>query len=268
MVKQELAECLRQAVLKAQQKGVLGPAALPEVLIEHPQSPEHGDFATSLPMKLARAMKTPPMVIAEGIRDHILPPAQIGSVAVAPPGFINFTLRDDWLSRQVQSILDAGESYGEIDLGKGKRVQVEFVSVNPTGPLHVGHGRGAVLGSTLANVLSISGFSTEREYYVNDMGSQIDNFGHSLYARYLQCLGREAAVPEGGYHGKYMVELAEEIVAEEGDRFLHTPEQEAVAQLAEIGTSRMLEGIKRDFKLLRVEFDVWFSEKTLYADGK
>ncbi len=268
MVKQELAESLREAVLEAQRKGVLGPAPLPEVLIEHPQSTEHGDFATSLPMKLARAMRMPPMAIAQRIQEHLSPPAQISSVTVAPPGFMNFTLRDDWLSGQVQWILDAGESYSDIDLGKGKRVQVEFVSVNPTGPLHVGHGRGAVLGSTLANVLAISGFCVEREYYVNDMGSQINNFGRSLYVRYLQCLGVEAALPDEGYHGKYMVDLAREIVAREGDRFLKTSEQEAVAQLAQIGTARMLDDIKQDFALLRVEFDVWFSEKTLYEDGK
>ena len=189
-------------------------------------------------------------------------------MAVAAPGFINFTLSDAWLSGQVQSVLDAGGSYGEIDLGEGKRVQIEFVSVNPTGPLHVGHGRGAVLGSTLANVLDISGFSVEREYYVNDTGSQIQNFGQSIYARYLQCLGREATVPAGGYHGGYMVELAGEIVAEEGDRFLDMGEHEAASRLGEIGTAKMLEDIKRDFELLNVDFDVWFSEKSLYEGGQ
>ncbi len=268
MVKHELARCLQQAVAKAQQEGDLPSVALPEVVPEHPQDPEHGDFASGLPLKLARAMKMSPMAIADQIHRHLSLPAETERVAVAAPGFINFTLSAAWLSGQVQSILDTGEPYSDIDIGKGERVQVEFVSVNPTGPLHVGHGRGAVLGSTLANVLAISGFSVEREYYVNDMGSQIENFGHSLYARYLQCLGREAAVPTGGYHGNYMFDLAKEIVAEEGDRFLKTPEPEAVAQLAQIGTARMLEGIKQDFALLKVEFDVWFSEKTLYEDGK
>jgi len=268
MLKQKLTACLQQAVLEAQERGALPPATLPEVLIEHPQTVEHGDFASGLPLKLARAMKMSPMVIAERISEHMSPPAEIGKVLIASPGFINFILSDDWLSRQVQSILDAGESYGDTDLGKGKRVQVEFVSVNPTGPLHVGHGRGAVLGSTLANVLAISGFSVEKEYYVNDMGSQIGNFGHSLYARYRQCLGQETDMPPGGYYGHYMIDLAREIVEEEGDRFLLLPEQEAASQLAEIGTARMLEGIKQDFVLLNVDFDIWFSQKSLCQDGQ
>ena len=268
MLKQKLTACLQQAVLEAQERDALPPATLPEVLIEHPQTAEHGDFASGLPLKLARAMKMSPMVIAERISEHMSPPAEIGKVLIASPGFINFILSDDWLSRQVQSILDAGESYADTDLGKGKRVQLEFVSVNPTGPLHVGHGRGAVLGSTLANVLAISGFSVEKEYYVNDMGSQIDNFGHSLYARYRQCLGQETDMPPGGYYGHYMIDLAREIAQKEGDRFLLLPEQEAASQLAEIGTARMLEGIKQDFVLLNVDFDIWFSQKSLCQDGQ
>ncbi len=268
MLKQELTGCLRQAVLEAQERDALPPATLPEVLVEHSQAAEHGDFASGLPLKLARAMKMSPMVIAERISEHMSAPVEIGKVLIASPGFINFILSDDWLSRQVQSILDAGESYGDIDLGKGKRVQVEFVSVNPTGPLHVGHGRGAVLGSALANVLAVSGFSVEKEYYVNDMGSQIDNFGRSLYARYRQCLGQEADMPPGGYYGHYMIDLAREIAQEEGDRFLLLPEQEAASQLAEIGTARMLEGIKQDFVLLNVDFDIWFSQKSLYEGGQ
>ncbi len=268
MLKQELTRCLRQAVLEAQERDALPPATLPEVLVEHPQTAEHGDFASGLPLKLARAMKMSPMVIAERISEHMSAPVEIGKVLIASPGFINFILSDDWLSRQVQSILDAGESYGDIDLGKGKRVQVEFVSVNPTGPLHVGHGRGAVLGSALANVLAVCGFSVEKEYYVNDMGSQIGNFGRSLYARYRQCLGQEADMPPGGYYGHYMIDLARGIAQEEGDRFLLLPEQEAASQLAEIGAARMLEGIKQDFVLLNVDFDIWFSQKSLCEGGQ
>jgi arginyl-tRNA synthetase len=268
MLKQELARCLQQAVAEAQRKGSLAPAALPEVLIEHPQNPEHGDFASGLPLKLARTMRMPPMAIAEKISEHIVPPPQIDRLWIAPPGFINFTLREDWLSTLVEPILAAGESYGDIDLGKGKRVQVEFVSVNPTGPLHVGHGRGAVLGSTLANVLTASGYAVEKEYYINDMGNQIDNFGRSLYARYQQCLGKEAAMPPDGYYGNYMIDLAKEIVQEQGDRFLSLPEGEAASQLAELGTARMLQGIKKDLELLNVNFDTWFSERSLYQGGQ
>jgi arginyl-tRNA synthetase len=268
MLKQELARCLQQAVLKAQQEGALASAALPEVLIEHPQNPEHGDFASGLPLRMARAMRMSPMAIAEKISEHIVPPPQVDKVWVAPPGFINFTLREDWLSTEVESILAAGEPYGDIDLGKGKRVQVEFVSVNPTGPLHVGHGRGAVLGSTLANVLTASGYAVEREYYINDMGNQIANFGHSLYARYQQCVGKEVAMPPDGYHGNYMIDLAKEIIQEHGDRFLLLPETEAASQLAEVGVARMLQSIKQDLKLLNVVFDTWFSERSLYQGGQ
>jgi len=268
MLKQELARCLQQAVSEAQQSGDLAAAALPEVLIEHPQNPEHGDFASGLPLKLARAMKMSPMAIAEKVSAHIVPPPQVDKIWVASPGFINFTLREDWLSREVESVLAAGEAYGDIELGKGDRVQLEFVSVNPTGPLHVGHGRGAVLGSTLANVLTISGYAVEKEFYINDMGNQIDNFGRSLYARYRQCLDKETAMPPDGYYGNYMIDLAKEIVQEQGDRFLSLPEGEAASQLAEVGTASMLQGIKQDLELLNVVFDTWFSERSLYQGGQ
>jgi arginyl-tRNA synthetase len=263
-LKQELVRCLEQAVWEAQRKGALASATLPEVLIEHPQNPEHGDFASGLPLKLARAMRMSPMDIAEKVSEHIVPPPQIDEVWVAAPGFINFTMREDWLSRQAESILAAGELYGDVDQGQGKRVQVEFVSVNPTGPLHVGHGRGAVLGSTLANVLAASGFSVEKEYYINDMGNQIDNFGRSLYARYQQCLGREAALPPDGYQGNYMIDLAREIAREAGDKFLSMPESKAASQLGEMGIATVLQGIREDLKRLNVTFDTWFSERSLY----
>jgi len=266
MLKQELVRCLQQAVSEAQQSGDLAAATLPEVLIEHPQNPEHGDFASGLPLKLARAMRMSPMAIAEKVSEHIVSPPQIDKIWIAEPGFINFTLRDDWLSTQVESVLAAGESYGDIELGKGNRVQLEFVSVNPTGPLHVGHGRGAVLGSTLANVLTVSGYAVEKEYYINDMGTQIGNFGRSLYARYRQCLDKdkEAAMPPDGYYGNYMIDLAKEIVQEQGDRFLSLPESEAASQLAKVGTDKMLQKIKQDLELLNVDFDTWFSERSLY----
>ncbi len=268
MLKQELATCLEQALSEAQQRGDLASAALPDVLIEHPQNPEHGDFASGLPLKLARSMKMSPMAVAEVILAHITPPPQVDRIWVAEPGFINFNLRDDWLSREVESVLAAGESYGDIELGKGKKVQLEFVSVNPTGPLHVGHGRGAVLGSTLANVLTISGYTVEKEYYINDMGTQIDNFGRSLYARYLQCLDKKADMPPAGYYGNYMIDLAKEIVQEQGDNYLSLPEGEAVSQIAKVGTDKMLQGIKQDLALLNVVFDNWFSEKSLYEGGQ
>ena len=236
--------------------------------VERPQNPEHGDYASSLPLKLARATGVNPLAIAEDITRFIVPGPEIDSIAAAPPGFINFTLKSDWLTRQVDSILSDGDSYGNIDLGQGSRVQLEFVSVNPTGGLHVGHGRGAILGSTLANVLATAGYEVEKEYYVNDGGNQIDAFHRSLYARYQQCLGIDAEMPSDGYLGSYVIDLAKEIITEEGDRFLTVPRQEVVPQLGQLGLEKIIKLIRSDLELLGVSFDVWFSEWSLYDNGQ
>jgi len=268
MVKQKLIEMLTQAASQAQQLGKLPSVALPEVTVERPQNPEHGDYASSFPLKLARATGVSPLAIAEDMVGLIVPSPEIDTITVAPPGFINFTLKPDWLTAQVDSILAAGDAYGNVDLGRGSRVQLEFVSVNPTGPLHVGHGRGAILGDALANVLRATGYNVEKEYYINDAGSQIDAFYRTLYARYQQCLGIEAEVPTDGYLGGYMVDLAKEIIAEVGDRFLALPEPEAVSQLGQLGLDKMIKLIRSALELLGVTFDVWFSERSLYDKGQ
>ncbi len=268
MIRRRLTELLTQAASEAQKLGKLPAVILPEVAVERPQNPEHGDYASSFPLKLARATGVSPLTIAEDIVGLIVPSPEIDSIAVAPPGFINFTLKSDWLTRQVDSILAAGDSYGSIDLGQGSRVQLEFVSVNPTGRLHVGHGRGAILGSTLANVLAAAGYKVEKEYYVNDTGSQIDAFYRSLYARYQQCLGIDAEMPSDGYFGNYMIDLAKELIAEEGDRFLTLPREEAVPQLGQLGLEKAIKLIRSDLELLGVSFDVWFSERSLYDNGQ
>ncbi len=268
MIKQRIIELLAQAVGKAQESGKLPSVAVPEITIEHPQNPEHGDYASSLPLKLARATGTGPMAIAETLVGLIPPAPEVESVTVAPPGFINFTLKNDWLTQQVDSILPAGSSYGNVELGQGGRVQLEFVSVNPTGPLHVGHGRGAILGNTLANVLAAAGYKVEKEYYVNDAGSQMDAFYRSLYARYQQALKVDAEMPADGYLGDYIVDLAKEIIADEGNRFLSLPEKEAIAEIGRLGLARMLARIKDDLELLGVNFDVWFREQDLFEQGQ
>ena len=268
IVKQRLTELLMQAASEAQRLGKLPSVTLPEVAIERPQNPEHGDYASSFPLKLARATGVNPLAIAENMVGLIVPSPEIDTITVAPPGFINFTLKSDWLTRQVDSILVAGDSYGNIDLGRGSRVQLEFVSVNPTGPLHVGHGRGAILGDALANVLTATGYKVEKEYYINDAGSQIDAFYRSLYARYQQCLGVEAELPTNGYLGGYMIDLAKEIIAEKGDKFLALPEAEAVLQLGQLGLDKIIKLIRSDLELLGVTFDVWFSERSLYESGQ
>ena len=268
MLKQRLIELLTRAAGEAQQQGKLPVVTLPEVVIERPQNPEHGDYASSFPLKLARTTGLSPLTIANEVVGLMTPSPEIDSIAVAPPGFINFTLKSDWLTRQVDSILEAGDAYANLDLGQGGRVQLEFVSVNPTGPLHVGHGRGAILGSTLANVLTSAGYTVEKEYYINDVGSQMNAFYRSLYVRYQQCLNVDAEMPSDGYLGGYMIDLAGEIMAEEGDRFLTLPEPEAVSQLGRLGLAKMMKQIKSDLELLGVSFDVWFSEQSLYDGGQ
>jgi arginyl-tRNA synthetase len=266
MLKQTIIDLLTKAVVEAQQSGKLPSITLPEVVIERPQNPEHGDYASSVSLKLARATGVSPLTIANEVVSLVVPTPEIANIAVAPPGFINFTLKNNWLTRQVDSILKDGDAYGNIELGQNRRVQIEFVSVNPTGPLHVGHGRGAILGSTLANVLTAAGYKVEKEYYINDAGNQIDAFRRSLYARYQQCLGINAEMPADGYFGNYLVDMVREIMAKHGDRFGKMSEAEATAQLGQIGLEKMIGQIKADLELLGVIFDVWFSEQSLYEN--
>jgi len=262
MINEELARLVEQALAEAQEQRLLPDVPLPEVIIERPQNPEHGDYACAIPLKLARVAKTNPMKIGEKLVALIQCPPGCGKVELVPPGFINFSLTEGWLKDQVNAILEAGQGFGTIEAGKGKKIQVEFVSVNPTGPLHVGHGRGAVLGSALANILAAAGYNVEREYYVNDAGNQIGLFHRSLYARYCQQLGRDEPLPEGGYVGDYMIDIAKEIVAKKGKVYIDKPEE-----LGRLGMDMVIASIKADLERLGVTFDVWFSEKSLY-DGK
>jgi len=264
----KIAELLEQAAKEAQTKELLPPIALPEITLEHPQNPEHGDYASSLPLKMGRAARLEPMAIAETLA-NLLPQIEgIEKVSVAAPGFINFFLTSEWLTQQVEEILSAGEDYGNLDLGRGSKVQIEFVSVNPTGPIHVGHGRGAVLGSTLANMLSAAGYAVEKEYYVNDAGNQMDAFYRSLYCRYLQALGKESEMPPNGYQGSYPVELAQEIIAEKGDAFLALTPEEAIQELGAIGLHKTIRAIRSDLESLGVKFDTWFSERSLFENSQ
>ena len=268
MLKQTITELLTQAIIQAQNAGKLPAVTLPEIVVEQPQNPEHGDYASSISLKLARAVGIKPLTIAADVASFIAASPEIASVTVAPPGFINFTLKNDWLIRQLDSVSKAGEAYGNIGLGQGKRIQIEFVSINPTGPIHVGHGRGAVLGSTLCNVMTAAGYDVVKEYYFNDSGSQMNAFRNSLWARYQQGLGKKVEMPTEGYMGTYMIDLAAEIIEEQGDRFLTTPETEGFDRLGQLGLVKILAGTREDLKKLRVEYDVWYSEKTLYENGQ
>lgn len=268
MVRRTLTDSLRNAILQAQESGEIAFTTLPDIQIERPQDPAHGDFASGIALRLARSVRMNPLQLAHIIVKRLQPIEAIESVSVAAPGFINFTLRRQWLAELVDKILAAPEKYGSVAMGEGAKVQIEFVSANPTGPLHVGHGRGAVLGSTLANVLAAAGYNVSREYYLNDMGNQIRTFAKSLYARYLQLLGAEAEVPTDGYMGDYVVDLARRIVETHGTRFRDMDEDEGITAIGDIGTSILTDGIRRDLESLNVEFDEWFSEKSLHASGE
>lgn len=268
MLKRRITNLLEEAAVEAQKKGLLPQVALPEILVEHPQSAAYGDYACSFPMKLARVAGVDPLSIAERVIQFINPIPEIEKVEVAPPGFVNFTLRSDWLAQQVEAIRIAGSNYGCANLGNGQMVQIEFVSVNPTGPLHVGHGRGAIMGTTLANVLTAAGYSVKKEYYVNDAGGQMAAFYSSLYARYREAFGLPAEIPTDGYHGSYVIEIAKEVIAEKGDTIIKLPEEKAIAEIGEMGLKRVMASIKADLEMLGVEFDVWFSEKSLYEGGQ
>ena len=268
IIRDLIVERIKQAVERAQEENVLPPADVPDVAVEHPADPQNGDFATSLPLRLARTARMNPMDIAERLLPFLDVSEQMERIWAAPPGFINFQLRDDWLQSQVNAVCQEGEAFGTLQVGKGERVMVEFVSVNPTGPVHVGHTRGAVLGSTLAAILSAAGYQVTREYYVNDAGSQMDAFYRSLYVRYKQVLGHDAELPAGGYLGDYMVDVAREIIKEHGERFLTLSEEDALGEIGAIGREKMVSIIRDDLQLIGVEFDSWFREQKLHDDGE
>ncbi len=259
-----ISDALEEAMLS----GALPQVDTPPVSVERPQNIENGDFASSTPLKLARPMRMNPLRIAEKLAELIHVGGQVERVWAAKPGFINIGLSSKWLASRVDLIRDADATYGNISIGDGKRVQVEFVSVNPTGPVHVGHARGAVVGSALAKILEAAGYSVEREYYLNDSGNQMGHFYKTLLARYKQANGVAAEIHAEGYQGDYMVDLAREISDQEGRRFLDIDDAEAEAELGEIGLQRMVDEIRTDMSALRVDYDSWFSERSLFADGQ
>jgi arginyl-tRNA synthetase len=267
MVKHEIADLVRAAVAAAQAGGELPAFDLPVVIVGRPKEENHGDYDCPLALKLARVAGMPPMKIAQTIARHLPPAEFVAGVTVAAPGFLNFSLSDAWLARQVNAVLSAGDAFGNVSLGMGKRVQVEFVSANPTGPLHIGSARNAAIGDTLANLLAAAGYAVEREYYLNDTGNQIRHFADTLYARYAQALGREEPMPKDGYMGAYMVAIAGEIVKAEGSRFLDMPREDAVAALGDLGLRSVIAGLDADLRAVGICFDNWFSERSLYASG-
>ncbi len=263
----EIENLVREAIRSAQKAGELPSFEIPPLVVERPQREEHGDYAATAGLQLAGMARMSPMRIAEAIAAHLPDAEFIARMEVARPGFLNFQLDDGWVGQQVDEILAAGESFGNIPLGQGQRVQVEYVSANPTGPLHVGSGRNAAIGDSLANVLEAAGYEVQREYYVNDTGTQMRLFAETLYARYAQALGRDLPIPDDGYPGVYLVEIGERLATEEGDRFLQMPREEALEALHHAGVGRMLDSIREDLRLMGVKYDRWYSERSLYEEG-
>jgi arginyl-tRNA synthetase len=234
-----------------------------KIEIDRTDRPEHGDFFTNAAMQLSGEFGIKPRQLAERIIERLPESEDVAKVEVAGPGFINFFLSDSWMYRNIVEIATSREAYGKSEMGAGKRVLVEFVSANPTGPLHVGSGRNAAYGDSLANLLAAAGYFVEREYYLNDTGQQMDRFTKSLEARYLQASGHKAEVPEDGYHGDYLVELGKQLYEEEGLGLIGRAED-----IGEWGLNKMIEAHRATMERFRVRFDNWFSERSLHKAGK
>ncbi len=267
MKRDDIIQLIERAIKKAQKKGDLPKFDPPEVVLERPKDEGHGDYATPVCLSMARLARMAPIQIAEKVVARMEHADYIGSVEIAHPGFININLSDAWVAQQVEDILEQGQSFGHVDMGQGRRAQVEYISANPTGPLPFGSGRNAVLGDTLANLLAAAGWQVQREYYVNDTGNQMEVFAASLYARYAQALGHDEPLPENGYPGHYLVEMGEAVATQFGDRFLSMDRDEALKALQTEGLKRTLVGIRADAEALGIHFDQWKSEQSLYDDG-
>ncbi len=249
----------------AEEKGIPS-SELPEIAFEKPKREGQGDVSTNCAMKLCKRFGEKPLDLAEKIVTRLDGDAYLKKVETAAPGFINFFLSPKWMEDVLFEILDEGKKYGSSSLGEGRRIQVEFVSANPTGPLHVGHGRGAAVGDIIASILSFTGWKVEREYYINDAGLQMDILGRSTQARYFEVAGvpEKAPFPEDGYKGEYIYDIARAVMAREGDCFLRMPLEESHPFFKKYAADSILETIKKDLSDFRVKFDVWFSEKGLY----
>jgi arginyl-tRNA synthetase len=269
-MKRHLEGLLRQALSDATARGDLKPAPAPAFTVEVPSQPQFGDLSTNVAMLLARGQGKPPRAVAQLLLPRIEALAPAGWVAkldIAGPGFINFTLAAPFWQAMLREVLDAGDAYGRSGTGAGRRVQVEFVSANPTGPLHIGHGRGAVIGDVAARLLEATGWDVEREYYVNDAGRQMDVLGASTFARYRQLCGQDVALPEGAYPGEYLVDVARALRDEVGDALLGFTEEHAVAHCREFAGRALLEEIRTDLERFGVRFDRWVHERALHAGG-
>ncbi|MGG0718960.1 arginine--tRNA ligase [Robertmurraya massiliosenegalensis] len=265
-VQSKLKDEIKAAVIKA---GLAKEEELPNVVLEIPKEKSHGDYSTNMAMQLARVAKKAPRMIAEDLINHFdKTKASIDKIEIAGPGFINFYMDNSYLTNLIPTILRAGESYGETTVGNKQKVQVEFVSANPTGDLHLGHARGAAVGDSLCNILAKAGFDVSREYYINDAGNQINNLALSVEARYFQALGLDKEMPADGYHGEDIIGIGKKLAEEFDDKYVHVDEAERFDTFRQYGLEYEMAKLKQDLEDFRVRFDVWYSETSLYNNGK
>ncbi|GED16854.1 arginine--tRNA ligase [Aneurinibacillus migulanus] len=263
--KSKIIEQIKQAVVAA---GIVEAEQIPDFALELPKDKQHGDYATNVAMQLTRIARRNPRQIAEEIiASFDKQAASISKIEIAGPGFINFYMDNSYLTGVIDQIIEAGEAYGRTDSGKAKKVQVEFVSANPTGSLHLGHARGAAFGDALCNVLDMAGYDVSREYYINDAGNQIVNLARSLEARYFQALGQDMEMPEDGYYGQDIIDFGKELAEKDGDKYARMSPDERFVFFRNWGRDKELEKIKADLADFRVKFDEWFSETSLYETG-
>ena len=260
---------VEDALIRARVAGALSYEKLPEYTVERPREAAHGDYATNVAMLLAKPCRKAPRDIAKLIAEYIdFSDSPIEKMEIAGPGFINFRMKEDWLNEAACEMLAEGEDFGRSRLGEGRKIQVEFVSANPTGDLHIGNARGAAIGDSLAAVLDMAGFEVEREYYINDAGNQIDKFARTLNSRYLTACGVDNEFPEDGYPGADLKELMEQLYGEIGDKYLHVGEELRKEYLAEYGLKNKLASIKSSLERFGVTYDCWFSERSLHDSGQ
>ncbi len=267
-MKQQISELVIKSVRAAMQAGDLVEQSLPKVEIEVPKNGIHGDFSTNMAMVMASAQKNAPRKIAKQIVDHLEDHDHlITKTEIAGPGFINFFVNVEAWQKVLHDIHAKGDQYGRTDIGKGEKFQIEFVSSNPTGPLHVGHGRGAAVGDSVGNILRFCGYDVHKEYYINDAGRQIETLGRSVFLRYQELLGKQIAFPEDCYQGDYIQEIAALIQQKHAQDLDDMPEDTANAYCARIAAALIIKGIRQDLEAFGVRFDRWFSEQSLYDSG-
>ena len=268
-MKNRIKKLIIEAASEAHAKGLLSSADFPEVNLEKPKVEAHGDFSTNFAMVMASLQKMPPRKVAQAVVDQLNHSGRLlEKIEIAGPGFINFYVTPAAWHPVLLEIQKTDRRFGASELGAGERVQVEFVSSNPTGPLHVGHGRGAAVGDSVANILAFCGYDVQREYYINDSGRQIQTLGRSVFLRYRELFGKSAPFPEDCYQGDYIRDIAVQIKEQQGDGLLYREEDEAVMQCARTAAGDIMEGIRKDLALFGVSFDEWFSEQSLYDAGE